>query len=91
MLIYKMLTRNVSSSIADGMNAARILFALILVVVGVIGVGNSLTASFFLHGPPLSWGKRTLYKPQPRDRWFALCVSLMFVIYGGWLLIRRML
>jgi hypothetical protein len=68
--------------------AAKLLFALVLAVVGLIGLGDSLTASFFLKGPPLSWGKRTLYKPQLRDRWLALCISLAFVIYGGWLLIR---
>lgn len=65
----------------------RLFFALMLIIVGLIGVGNSLTARYFSSRLPLSWGKRTFYKPERRDRVIAFGISFGFFLYGSWLLL----
>jgi hypothetical protein len=69
------------------MKMARLLFALTVVIVGLMGVGSSLTAQYFSSRPPLSWGKKAFHKPQPRDRLIAFCISFAFLLYGAWLLL----
>jgi hypothetical protein len=50
------------------MKMARLIFALIVVITGLIGVGNSLLGRYFSSRPPVSWGRKAFYKPELRDR-----------------------
>jgi len=69
------------------MKMTRLLFALLAIVVGLMGVGSSLTARYFSLRPPLRWGKESGYKPERRDRLIACGISLAFFIFGTWLLL----
>ena len=69
------------------MNPARLLFGLVLIVVGLIGMGGALTARFFRAGALTRPRDRSQYKPSASDRWFMFVFCLAFVAYGVWIAI----
>jgi hypothetical protein len=72
------------SDLKKGMNAAALLFGLVVIVVGLIGMGGAFSAPFFQGGPLSRPRDGSQYKPSSRDRWFMFVFCLGFVAYGVW-------
>ena len=67
------------------MNKGSFAFGIILLIIGAIGIGNSLLAPYFSATPPLTWGRTEKYIPSRWDRLVAISVSLLIFAYGIWL------
>jgi len=69
------------------MNAARLLFRLVLITVGLIGIGGAFTSLSFWAEARSRPRDRSEYKPSASDRWFMFAFCVAFLAYGVWIAI----